>query len=61
MSASERRTLESNLVPLERVHRLLKEGSILGRVARDVEALKLDGNVDVLSKEERGGVSFGVG
>lgn len=42
------RTLESDLVALERVHRLLEEGGILGRVSRDVEALKLNGDVDVL-------------
>jgi len=42
------RTLEADLVPPERVHRALEESRILGRVARDVELLELDGDVGVL-------------
>lgn len=49
----EGRTLESDLVPPERVHALLEERGVRRRVARDVEALELDGNVDVLCRRSR--------
>lgn len=41
-------TLESDLVPLERVHRPLEERRIVRSRAGNVELLELDGNVDVL-------------
>lgn len=40
--------LKSDLVALERVHRLLEQGRVLARVARDVELFKLDGDIEVL-------------
>lgn len=48
----ETRTLESDLVALERVHRAFEQSGVLGRVARDVESLKLDGNIQVLRRRQ---------
>lgn len=40
--------LESDLVPLERVHGGLEDGSISSGLSRDVVLVELDGDVEVL-------------